>query len=205
MGVAVGVIEIPHEGGAVVGSNEVDHHFGQVVLARNTLSFGHVGDDDLCSVTRVHRQQGVVGAVLVLGIVERVGHLTDIMVKSARTHEQRVSADGLRRLGSEVRDLHGVLESAGGFLCESVQEVGVDIRQLDQSDRGDETEEFLEGVNQSVTTDSEKAADSEIEVHPEVDRRPGACLRKSDGGICDHLREKDPRGGLGELRTARHV
>ena len=127
------------------------------------------------------------------------------MVKGACTDEKRISADGLCRLCCEVRDLHRVLESAGGFLCERVQEVGVDIRQLDQSNRGDKTEDFLKGVDQSVTTDSEEAADSEIEVHPEIDRGPGVCLRKSDGGICYHLREQDPRGGLGELRTARHV
>ena len=30
-------------------------------------------------------------------------------------------------------------------------------------------------------------------------------MREGDSGIGNHLREKDPRGGLGELRTARHV
>ena len=91
-----------------------------MILAGNAFSFGHMSDDDLRRITGIHSEQGVVGAILVLGIVKRVGHLSDVVVEGARTDEKRVGTDGLCRLCCEVRDLHGVLESAGGFLCEGM-------------------------------------------------------------------------------------
>ena len=96
-------------------------HFRQMVSAGDALSFGDVRDDDLRGVTRVHRQERVLHACLVLYIVERVGHLTDIMVKRTRSNKQRIRADSLRGFRGEVRHLHRVLEGTRRTLGEGVQ------------------------------------------------------------------------------------
>ena len=130
--IAIGVIEIAHEGRAVVGGDEVDNHFRQVVSAGDAFAFRHVRHNDLRRIARIHLQERIIHACLVLYVVERVGHLTYIVVERTCPHEQRIRTDGLGRFGREVRHLHRVLESSRRFLREGVQQFGIDIRQFDE-------------------------------------------------------------------------
>ena len=203
--VTIGVVEIANQRRAVMGRDEVDDHFGQVVAAGDLLAFGDMGYDHLCGIARIHIQERVLRACLVFHEIERVGHLTDIMVEGAGTYQQGIGTDGFGGFGCEVRDLHGMLEGTRSTFSQRVQQLRVDIRQFDQRDRRDETEELLEAVDQAVTTDREQAADEEIEVHPRIDGREDACLRKGEGRVGNALREVDPCGCLHQLGAARHV
>ena len=85
------------------------------------LSFGDMRHDDLCGIARVHFEERVLDADLVLYIVERVGYFSYIVVERTGTHEEGVGADGFGRFGCEVRDLHGVLEGARSPFGEGVE------------------------------------------------------------------------------------
>ena len=153
----------------------------------------------------IHLQQRVLRPRLVLYIVERVGHLTYIVIQSAGAHQQRVGTDSLGCFRRKVRHLHRMLEGAGSTLCKHVKQFGVDVRQFDKRDGRDETEQFLKHINQTVASYREQAADEEIEIHPQIDRRPYARLRESECGISHTLREEYPCRRLYELCAAGHV
>ena len=59
MRVAIGVIEIAHEGGTMMGSDEINDDFRQMMLARQTFSFRHMRHDDLRCIPRVQFQKRV--------------------------------------------------------------------------------------------------------------------------------------------------
>ena len=205
MGVTIGIVEIAHEGRTVVGGDEIDDHLGQMVATGYFLSFGDMRHDDLCGISGIHLKERVLHAGLVLYIVERVGYLTYIVVECARSHEECVGADGLGSFGREVRHLHRVLEGTRGTFGERVKQFGVDIRQFDEGDGRDKTEQLLEAVYQTVATDGQQAADREMEVHPRVDGRPCTGLGEGDSGVSDRLGKENPRSCLDELCAACHV
>ena len=64
----------------MMGGDEIDDDLGQMVSAGYLLSFGDMGDDHLCGIARVHGEERVLCACLVLDEIERIGHLTDVMV-----------------------------------------------------------------------------------------------------------------------------
>ena len=164
-----------------------------------------MGDDDLCSIPRIHLQERVLYPILVLRIIERVGNFADVMIECTGTDEECVRSDGFSGFCSQIGHLHRMLECAGSAFCQRVQQFGVDIRQFDQGNGRNKPEHFLKGIYQSIATDGKQEADEEIEVHPEVDRREDTCLRKGDGGISDRLREEYPCRRLYQLGAARHV
>ena len=80
VGIDIGVVEIAHERGAVVGGDEMDDHLWQVMLACECLALGDMGDDDTYGLLGFAFQEGVVAGMLVLDEATGVGELTYIMV-----------------------------------------------------------------------------------------------------------------------------
>ena len=113
--------------------------------------------------------------------------------------------NGLGGFCCEVGHLHRVLERSRCLLGKRVEEFRVYVGQFDQRNGRDEPEGFLEEINQSVATDSQKRADGKPEVHPKVDGRPDSGLGEGNGRIGDHLCQKNPSGRLHELCAARHI
>lgn len=105
-----------------------------MMLTGYFFAFSDVCNHYLRRIAGVHFEERVLDACLVFGIIERIGHFTDVMIKGACTDEESIRADGLGCFSGEVGHLHRVLESAGGFFSEGVQQFGVDIGQFDQGD-----------------------------------------------------------------------
>ena len=59
MRVAIGIIEIAHERGTMMGSDEINDDFRQMMLARQTFSFSYMRHDDLRCIPRVQFQKRV--------------------------------------------------------------------------------------------------------------------------------------------------
>ena len=156
------VIEIPREGSSMMGGNKIDDHFRQIIASSNLLTLRDMRYNHLCRIAGVHREEGILDSCLVLHEIERIGHFADIMIECSGTNEEGIGTDSLRSFGSEVGDLHGVLESTGCTLRQGMEEIGIDIRELDEGDRRDETECFLKHIYQSVTTDRKQSANEEI-------------------------------------------
>ena len=69
----------------------------------------------------------------------------------------------------------------------------------------DEAEDFLEGIDQTVTSDSKQGTDEEIEIYPWIDGSPLTGLCERDRGIRDRLCEEYPSRRLEELCAACHI
>ena len=130
--ITIGIVEIAHERGAMMGGDEIDNRFGQVALSRQFFSFMNMRDNHLRRIAGIHLKERIIYVVLILYIVERIDYFSDIVVKRTCSYQECIRADCLRSLRREVRHLHGVLERTGCFFSELVQEIGVDIGQFDE-------------------------------------------------------------------------
>ena len=175
------------------------------MLTRQFFSFGHMRDDDLSRFTGIHLQERVLHADLVLHEEERVCHLAYVVIEGTCADKERMCANDFRSFGSQVRDLHGVLERTRGFLRQGVQELGVDIREFNQSKRRDETEHFLKGEDESVATDGEQTGDEEIEIRPRFDSVPRTGLGNDERGVHECLDPEVPSCCTEQLCPAGHV
>ena len=133
--------------------DEIDDYFRQMIAAGNFLAFRDMRDNNLRRITRIHLKQRILHSCLVLYVVERIRDLTYIMVQRARTNEKRIRSDSLCCFCCEIRYLHRMLESTRSAFCECMKEFRVNIRQFNQRDRRDKTEEFLKHINQAIATD----------------------------------------------------
>ena len=97
--------------------------------------------------------------MLVLDIVFGMNQFADIVIEGSCPHQQRIGADGFGGFGRQIRNLHRVLERAGGFFGKAVQQLGVDVGQFDQRHRTQQPERFLKQEDQTVGGDDQGRVD----------------------------------------------
>ena len=87
-----------------------------------------------------------IDARLVLGEIDGVHHLTDVVIESACSYQLAFGINLIGNLCGQVSYLDGVLEGAWGHLTHLTEQGFVHIRQFDQRDVRDKAKCLLDEI-----------------------------------------------------------
>ena len=130
-----------------MGGNEVYNLSRQFFLLCHFYTAFYVVNDDLGTLFVGQVSVGVESVGLVFGKIHGGAQFPDIVVHGASSYEQGVAAYFVNGFLSQIANLNGVLEGAGGFFCQTAKYGVVGVGQLDQGDVGQKAEQFFEDVN----------------------------------------------------------
>ena len=172
VGMLVGIfdVEVARQSRAVVRGDEVADDLWQVVLLGQAQSLRDVADDDGCAL-RVRQFVVRVEARLVLREIDRVLHLSDVMVERPRTHQLRLGPNLVGYLRSQVAHGDGVLECARRLLAQFAKQRVVCIGKLEERHRRGESEGLLDHQHQGIGEEEEETIDREVVVDGAVELR----------------------------------
>ena len=146
---------------SMVRGDELLDDIGQIVFIGQLQALGDMADNHLGTFDirhigmRIHTR-------LVLGEINGIKRLSDIMVEGTSTYQLTLRADLIGNLCSQVAHLDGVLEGAWGHFAHAAQQFLIHIRQLDERDVRREAEGFLNEIEQRVGAEQEQTIDNEI-------------------------------------------
>jgi len=140
------------------------------VLLGQAQSFRDVADDDGRAL-RVRQFVVRVEARLVLREIDRVLHLSDVMVERPRTHQLRLGPNLVGYLRSQVAHGDGVLERARRLLAQFAKQRVVCIGKLEERHRRGESEGLLDHQHQGIGEEKEETIDREVVVDGAVELR----------------------------------
>ena len=172
VGMLVGIfdVEVARQSRAVVRGDEVADDLWQVVLLGQAQSLRDVADDDGRAL-RVRQFVVRVEARLVLREIDRVLHLSDVMVERPRTHQLRLGPNLVGYLRSQVAHGDGVLECARRLLAQFAKQRVVCIGKLEERHRRGESEGLLDHQHQGIGEEEEETIDREVVVDGAVELR----------------------------------
>ena len=110
-----------------MGFNKIDNAFGQFVFMSEFYSIGYVLDNHLSALFRSELVVRVEACFLVFGKVNRVFHLTDVVIEGTYTYQEGISSNLGSSSFGKISHLHRVLEGAWSFFGKLTQELGICI------------------------------------------------------------------------------
>ena len=132
MGFLFADVEIVGAACTVVGADEVDDAFRNMVLVRQLNAVGDVRNDDFSTLLVGEVVMRAIGSMLVLSEIHRVLYLSDVVIQSTRTGQLRVATNLIQHLFAQIGYLNGVLESAWSCGCQLTQQGAVGVAQFHQ-------------------------------------------------------------------------
>ena len=197
-------IEVFRQSAPVVREDEVFDDGWQAGLLRHLHAFGDMADDDTCTLGVWHVVMWI-HTSLILCEEHGVGHLTYVMIKRARTHEEAIGLDAVCYLSGEVSYGDGVLERARCNLAQVAQQALVRVREFEERDIRCEVERTLDEVHERVGQQEEDAVDDEVDVHVGINTDHHIVLHELQGEEDHGTGKCDEDSGLEHLCPTREV
>ena len=138
---------------------------------------------------------------LVLGEVDGVAHLSDVMVECTRSDQLAFGSDFFGNLSRQVGHLQRVLEGAGSHLAHLLEQRVVRVGQFDERDVGHESECLFYQVEQRIGEEQQDAIDDQIVVVVPYDGGQFGGLHQFVGKIHEQTDQGHHQCGLEQLRA----
>ena len=177
----------------MVGGDEVADDLRQVILVGQLQTLGDVADEHLGTLDVGLALVGI-HARLVLGEVDGVLGLADVVIECARAYQLTLGVDLVGNLGGQVAHLNGVLEGARRHLAHAAQQLLVHVGELDERDVRREVEGLLHDVEQGVRAEQQQAVEQQVVELAVVDGRDVVVAYPEERQIDEHGGTRDEGG-----------
>ena len=139
---------------------------------------------------------------LILGEIDGVLHLTNIMIQGTRTHQLRVTTYFASYLGSQIAHLNTVLERTRSHLAHASQQVLIHVAEFYERYVRNKAKELLEEIEHRITTKDDNTAYCQIDILIIVNLRKIIVTNHKDGQIGKHGNNCCEYGSPEQLRSA---